>query len=229
MAAAWRERTVAVIGCGGLGVPAAWTLALAGARDLRVIDPDRVEASNLHRQVLYGEADVGRLKVEVIARRLGSDFPGLRIASVAERVDPENVESLLSGCSVVIEGSDDAFAKFVVNDWAVSNVAGQRQRHASIAAAIGRRGQWMVVHPGGGCYRCLFEEPPPAEMLATCLTAGVLGPVVATVGALAARSLIAVLEGRPDPADSALVRWLPGDIRTTSVAVASDCRCQRRR
>ncbi len=222
----WAHQSIGIVGCGGLGVPAAWTLALAGARKLRLVDADRVELSNLHRQVLYNETDCDQAKTERLAAALRQRFPELDIECTESRLLPDNAELLLQGCNAVVEGSDDAEAKFAVNDWAVASSGGNgRQRIAVIAAAIGRRGQWMVVEPEGACYRCLFEEPPPAEMLATCAIAGVLGPVVGSVGALAARSLIRTLTNQPDPARSALVRWLPGDVRQTRVERAMDCRC----
>ena len=232
MTSAIEDRRFAVVGCGGLGVPAAWTLVLGGARHIRLIDDDVVEANNLHRQVLYPEASVGRPKAEVLAEQLRARAvsAGLRVPEIevrAGRLDGRNVELLLNGCDAVVEGSDDALCKFAVNDWAVSDRAGRNVRVASIAAAIGRRGQWMVVRPGGACYRCLFEEPPPAELLSSCPVAGVLGPVVGQVGALAARSLVGSLRGRADFADSALVRVLPSGWKVTVVEPAGRCRCQK--
>lgn len=213
---------VAVVGCGGLGVPAAWTLALGGVERLILIDDDSVELSNLHRQVLYDTAVLGQAKPQALAAALTARVADLRVEWRRGRVTADTVESLLAGCSAVVEGTDDAGSKFVVNDWAV---AGPRRRTASIAAAIGRRGQWMTVSPQSSCYRCIFEEPPAPEALATCQIAGVLGPVVGQVGALAARSLLAVLRGRPDMADGALVRLSPRGLLRTPVRPASDCRC----
>ena len=224
----WQTETVAVVGCGGLGVPAAWTLAHAGARRLRLIDGDEVELSNLHRQVLYQAADCGQPKTARLAAALQRRFDGLQITCVDQRVTPDNASTLLADCAAVVEGSDDAVAKFAINDWAIDpDPDGHRRRSAVIAAAIGRRGQWMLVQPGGACYRCLFEEPPPAEMLATCAIAGVMGPVVGLVGAMAARSLVQTLEGHGDCAASARVRWLPGMVRRTPVQPAVDCSCAR--
>ena len=226
MSPTWSQERIAVVGCGGLGVPAAWTLALAGARSLRLVDTDRVELSNIHRQVLYDEPDCDAPKANALAAALKARFEGMDIQCVDRRFSWDNAESILAGCFAAVEGSDDAEAKFALSDWAITSGDPQeRHRIAVIAAAIGRRGQWMVVEPRGACYRCIFEEPPPAEMLATCAVAGVLGPVVGTVGALAARSLIRSLCNQDDPARSALVRWLPGDVRRTHVSRAADCRC----
>jgi sulfur-carrier protein adenylyltransferase/sulfurtransferase len=227
----WQQTRIAVIGCGGLGVPGAWALLAGGVEKLLLVDNDVVDASNLHRQVLYPEATVGEPKADVLARVLKAKAAAagrhLDVQIRAGRVEPANTELMLNGCDAVLEGSDDAVCKFAVNDWAVSDRAGRNVRVASIAAAIGRRGQWMTVAPSGACYRCLFEEPPPAELLSSCQIAGVLGPVVAQVGALAARSLLRVLQGRPDAAGSALVRRSPRGLQVTSVQPEPACRCQR--
>ncbi len=222
---------IAVVGCGGLGVPATMALVLGGATRLRLLDDDRVELSNLHRQVLYPAAEVGRDKALSLrdaalrlAARQGLPEPDVEIRT--GRIDAQTCAEALQGCDAAVEGTDDAPVKFVVNDWAVA-AEPESPRFATIAAAIGRRGQWMTVAPGGACYRCLFEEPPPAELLATCRIAGVIGPVVGQVGALAARSLLRALRGRPDPARSALVRRLATGFATTPVARAPDCPCQR--
>lgn len=239
----WRERPVAVVGCGGLGVPAAWTLAHAGARRLRLIDDDHVELSNLHRQVLYAESDVGAAKAERLAAALIARFPDLEVDVRKRRLAPfdtadapdEARDSLLAGCVAVVEGSDDAVCKFEVNDRIVrawSSPVADLTRDplfGVIAAAVARRGQWMVVAPSGACYRCLFEAPPPTASLATCETAGVLGPVVGHIGAAAARALVAALDGRPDPAHSALVRWGKGGYKRSVVPAADDCPCAAHR
>jgi molybdopterin/thiamine biosynthesis adenylyltransferase len=204
-------------------VPAAWTLALDARHRLVLIDDDQVEISNLHRQILYRSVDIGMPKAERLAAALREIEPNLEVEVRRGRLSPLNAGELLQGCDAVIEGTDDAVSKFAVNDLVIG---GRGPKIASIAAAIGRRGQWMVVRQAGPCYRCLFEEPPPAESLATCQIAGVLGPAVGQLGALAARSLLAALDGRPDPADGALVRLTARGILRTAVAAAGDCRCQ---
>ncbi|MEY3014618.1 MAG: hypothetical protein RIT45_3353 [Pseudomonadota bacterium] len=219
-----------VFGCGGLGVPAAWTLAAAGAERLLLVDPDHVEASNLHRQVLYREADLGRRKVDALADALVARFPGLVVDRLAERMDAAGVRAALRGWDGAVEGTDDATMKFHVSDAVVDargDAAGPDAgaRFACIAAAIGRRGQHFVVGPDTACYRCLFEAPPPPEAVASCRVAGVVGPVVGEVGARAARSLWRALHGRGEPARSALLRLDHGRYHRTPVDVAGDCRC----
>ena len=206
--------TIAIVGCGGLGVPAAWTLALAGVTDLLLIDADVVELSNLHRQVLYDTRHVGQPKAEVLAAVLARRY-GVRAQALVQRVVAADLAAVLAGCTAVVEATDDAACKFAVNDWAVAGRAAGQPRWACIAAAIGRRGQWFVVGPHGPDYRSIFEAPPPNDALATCAIAGVLGPVTGLTGALAARSLLAALAARPDGATGALLRWEPrGLLRT---------------
>lgn len=197
-----------MVGCGGLGVPAAWTLALAGARHLRLFDPDVVEVSNLHRQVLYRTTDVGRPKAAALAALLHERF-GVDCEVAPGRLTAEQSEVLLQGCVAALDATDDAASKFAVNDWAVAGRALGQARWACVAAAIGRRGQWFVIQPAGPDYRSIFEAPPPDDALATCAIAGVLGPVTGATGGLAARALWRVLQGQGDPACAALMRLEP--------------------
>lgn len=203
-----------MVGCGGLGVPAAWTLALAGARQLRLFDPDVIELSNLHRQVLYRSADVGQSKAQALAGLLQARF-GVDCEVVLERLTAERAEVLLDGCVAALDATDDAASKFAVNDWAVAGRQLGQPRWACVAAAIGRRGQWFVTLPSGPDYRSIFESPPPDSELATCAIAGVLGPVTGATGGLAARALWRALQALEDPASAALLRLEPrGLLRT---------------
>jgi adenylyltransferase/sulfurtransferase len=214
---------IVVIGCGGLGVPAAWALVAAGVRRLRLVDGDRVELGNLHRQVLYREVDVGRLKAEALAVQLLQFAPDLEVEIHAERLaDAADTHAVLAGCAAVLEGTDDAVCKFAVNDAAVALGLSA----AAIAAAIGRTGQWFVRTPWSACYRCLFEEPPPADTLASCAVAGVLGGLTGQTGALAARALLQALDRDPRAPAGALIRLSPRGLQRHPVAIAADCPCQ---
>ncbi|MSP91356.1 MAG: HesA/MoeB/ThiF family protein [Myxococcales bacterium] len=213
---------VAIVGCGGLGVPAAWTLAVAGVRHLRLFDPDRVEGSNLHRQVAFGEHDVGQPKAEVLARFLRRHVPGLLVEPVMSRVGADDLAEALAGFDAAIDATDAGDAKFALNDWAIAT---PRRRTACLAAAIGRTAQHFVVTPTSACFRCLFEAPPPRVRLATCATAGVLGTVTGQGGAVAARALVRALRGEPDAATGALVRLTPRGWLRTAVTVARACAC----
>jgi molybdopterin-synthase adenylyltransferase len=182
---------VLIVGVGGLGSPAAMTLAAAGVGSLGLVDPDRVEVSNLHRQPLYEEDDVGRPKVEAAAERLRRAHPSLRVETHTERFGSAHV-ALARTFDLVLDGTDTVTAKFVVNDAAVA--AGVPLVHAG---ALGFRAQLLTVLPGASaCYRCVFEEPPPPEDTPSCETAGVLGPAVALAGTLVAAEALRILTAR---------------------------------
>ncbi len=185
-----RDARALIIGVGGLGAPAATALAAAGVATLGLVDPDRVELSNLHRQPLYGEDDLGRYKVEAAAARLGALHPAVGVETHRVRFDLATA-ALVDGFDVVLDGTDSVAAKFAINDAAVAR--GVPLVHAG---AIGTRAQLLTVVPGEtACYRCLFEEPPPADEVASCQEAGVLGPSVVLAGTLQAADAIRVLSG----------------------------------
>ena len=195
-------------------------LADAGVGAIGLVDPDRVEPSNLHRQPLYGDADVGRLKVEAAAAYLRSRHPRLRIEVTAVRF-AAGAATLLADFDLVVDGTDSVGAKFAVNDAAVA--AGIPICHAG---AIGWQAQLLTILPGmTACYRCLFEEPPPPDEVPSCQAAGVLGPAVVLAGSLQAAEAVRLLSGMsPLFADRLLVI----DTRTGSwrrIAVTSRPGC----
>jgi adenylyltransferase/sulfurtransferase len=174
------DPSVLIIGAGGLGCPAALALAAAGVRRIGLCDDDVVDVSNLHRQVLFGDGDVGALKVDALARALTGRFPGLQVTAHPVRLDAANALALVAAYDVVVDGSDNFAARFVANDAAV--LAGRPLVHG---AAVGTGGQLLTVPAGGHpCYRCLFEEPPPEGVGPSCAEAGVAGPVPGVIGAL---------------------------------------------
>jgi adenylyltransferase/sulfurtransferase len=177
----------ALIGAGGLGGPVAYALAAAGARRLVVCDHDRVELSNLQRQVQFTTADVGRRKVDALAGELvRRGYPAARIHAVDARFTPASAAQLLDGVDVLVEASDDPATKFAANDEAMA-----RALPFAIGGVERYGGQVLAARPGeAGCYRCLFEEPP--ELAPTCADAGVLGAVVAAIGGLLARAALAL-------------------------------------
>jgi adenylyltransferase/sulfurtransferase len=185
-----RAASVAVVGAGGLGSPAALYLAAAGVGRLTVIDDDRVALDNLQRQVLHDTASVGEPKARSARRRLGALNPAVRVDTVERRLDAANAAALLAGHDVVIDGSDNFSTKFAVNDTCVA---------LGICAVIGGvvrfDGQVLVVPPGAPCYRCLFGEEPPAGLVPGCRAAGVLGAVAGMVGSLQAAEALRHLLG----------------------------------
>jgi adenylyltransferase/sulfurtransferase len=192
-----------IIGAGGLGCPAALALAAAGVRRIAVVDDDRVDATNLHRQVLFGDADVGDLKVAAFARALARRFPDIAVETHALRFEVGNAAALVAAHDVVVDGSDNFATKFLANDAAV--LAGKPLVHG---AAVGMGGQLLTVPAGGHpCYRCLFEEPPPPGVGASCAEAGVLGPVPGVVGALQGAIAARILRGETPAFVGRLVQY----------------------
>jgi adenylyltransferase/sulfurtransferase len=185
------DASVAVVGVGALGCAAADVLADAGVGRLTLLDPDRVEPSNLHRQLLHRTRDVGQAKVESAAAKLRARRRATVVAPIAARVDGGNAAALLAGHDCVIDASDGITTKFLVNDAAVA--LGLPLVHAGVLRFLG---QVMLIVPGrSACYRCLFGAPPDGADLPSCQEAGILGSVAATIGALQAAAAIHVLTG----------------------------------
>ena len=181
---------VLLVGVGGLGSPAAMALAGAGVGTLGLIDPDRVDVSNLHRQPLYDDGDVGHAKVEAAAAHLRKLGTRLHVETWEERFTAVH-RDLARAFDIVIDGTDSVAAKFEVNDTAVA--AGVPLVHAG---ATGFRAQLLTVLPAvSACYRCVFEEPPPPDEVPSCQEAGILGPVVSLAGALQAAEAIRLATG----------------------------------
>ena len=205
--------SVLIIGAGGLGCPAALALAAAGVPRIGVVDDDRVEATNLHRQPLFTEADVGELKAVAFARALGRSFPALRVEIHAVRFEVENAIGLASSYDVIVDGSDNFATKFLANDAAV--LTGKPLIHG---AAVALGGQLLTVPAGGRpCYRCLFEAPPPAGVGPSCAEAGVLGPVPGVIGALQGVEAARLLAGETPAFAGRLVQYDSGSMLFRSV------------
>lgn len=182
---------VLVVGAGGLSCPVARVLGESGVGALTVVDDDRVDESNLHRQTLYTARDVGALKAEVAARALRTSFPRLTVGAVIDRFTPDRAASLLGDHDLVVDGSDNFATKFLVADAAA--LAGVAAVHAGVV----RLGGWALGGPrGAACLRCLFEDIPGSDV-ESCSVAGVLGPVVGVLGALEALLAVDVLRGAP--------------------------------
>jgi len=182
-----------ILGLGGVGCPATLGLARSTDATLVLVDSDRVDVANLHRQILYTEEDAGRPKVEAAAKRLAASFPGVRIETHMTRFTEESAPFLLRRADVVVDGTDNFDSRFLANDACVE--LGVPLVHAAV---IGWTCQIMTVLPGQtACYRCLFDGPPPPGAVPTCARAGVLGPVAGVVGALAAAEATRLVNGHP--------------------------------
>ncbi|HSQ00706.1 MAG TPA: HesA/MoeB/ThiF family protein [Candidatus Dormibacteraeota bacterium] len=212
---------VLVVGVGALGCPAARALAAAGIGTIVLIDPDRVELSNLHRQLLHGTDTIGRAKVESAAAALHREFPGARLETHAVRLDQHNLPELFAGADFVIDATDGAAAKLLINDGAVR--CGIPFSHAGI---LGFLGQTLTVLPGRStCYRCLFPEPPSEAEVVSCRDAGVIGPLAGVVGTIQAGEAIKHLTGQGEPLVDLLLTIDARSGRWRRVRLARNPRC----
>ena len=217
--------TVLVIGAGGLGSPVAYYLAAAGVGTLRIADDDVVDRSNLQRQILHAEARIGAPKVDSARITLEALNPRTRIQTVAERVTSQNVERVLEGVDVVVDGADNFAVRYLLNDACV------KLGKPLVYGAVHRfEGQVSVFDAGrhrgeAPCYRCLFPEPPPPESAPNCAEAGVLGVVPGIVGLLQATEAIKLLLGIGDTLAGRLlhVDALGLRFRETRLAPDPDC------
>ncbi|HEV8629679.1 MAG TPA: molybdopterin-synthase adenylyltransferase MoeB, partial [Thermoanaerobaculia bacterium] len=212
---------VLLVGAGGLGSPLALYLAAAGVGRLGLVDFDRVEASNLQRQLLFGEADLGRDKVAAAAARLHEVNPHVEVVPHALRLTAANALELLRDYEVVADGSDNFATRYLVNDACVllgkPDVWGAVQRFEGQLAVF-----WAARGP---CYRCLFPEPPPAGVVPSCAEAGVLGVLPGIVGALQAAEVLKLLLGIGEPAVGRLLVFDALRLRFRELALRKDPQC----
>jgi molybdopterin/thiamine biosynthesis adenylyltransferase/molybdopterin synthase catalytic subunit len=187
-----RGARVLVIGCGGLGVPVISYLAGAGVGRLGLVDSDRLESSNLHRQTMYALADVGKLKSELAADRVRALNPDVDVREHTLRIDPTNTSDLIAQYDLVIDCTDNFATKFMLNDYCV-----QLGKPVVFASVYQYEGQLQIVRPGSACLRCVWPEATRDGIVGNCSEAGVLGPVPGVFGGLQAFEAMKLLLGLP--------------------------------
>jgi adenylyltransferase/sulfurtransferase len=188
------QAKVLMVGAGGLGSPSAYYLAAAGVGTIGIIDNDVVDISNLQRQILHANDRVGIPKVESAKKTLEGLNPDVKVIPYQAKLTSENIMEILKDYDLVVDGCDNFPTRYLVNDACV--LMGKPNVHGSIFQF---EGQATVFYPGQGpCYRCLYPEPPPAEMAPSCAEAGVLGVLPGLIGTIEALEAIKIILGKGD-------------------------------
>ena len=212
---------VLIIGAGGLGAPAALYLAAAGVGTVGIVDADRVDLSNLQRQIIHHTPDVGALKVESAAAKMRAINPDVTVRAYPQFVTADNIEAILRGYDFVIDGTDNFAAKFLINDACV--LAGIPYSHGGI---LRFNGQTMTVLPRqSACYRCVFTKPPPPGAVPTCSQAGVLGAIAGMLGAIQAAEALKHLTRAGHPLTDSLLTFEALEMNFRKVKIKRNPEC----
>ncbi len=195
---------VLLVGCGALGASHAEMLARAGVGKLRIVDRDFVEFTNLQRQTLYSESDAAQRLPKAIAAktRLAEINSEIEVEAVVADVNHSNIENLIDGCGLVLDGTDNFQVRYLINDACVKN-----NIPWIYGAAVSGYGTTMTVLPGSTpCLRCVFEEMPSAGSAPTCDTAGVIMPIISSVSAVQVTEALKILTGNLDALHGSLMQ-----------------------
>lgn len=214
------DSKVLIIGAGGLGSPAAIYLAAAGVGTLGIVDGDRVDLTNLHRQVMHFTHDIGRPKTQSAKRTLEDINPDVTVVPFQTVLTSENALDIIRDFDVVVNGSDNFPTRYLVNDACV-----MLRKPLVDASILKWEGQATVFLPGLGCYRCLFPTPPPPGTVPSCAEGGIIGTVAGSVGTLQALEAIKILLGRGTTLANRLLIFdaLDGEVRTVRWNRNPDC------
>ncbi len=215
------QAKVLMVGAGGLGSPAAYYLAAAGVGTLGIIDNDVVDISNLQRQILHANDRVGMPKVESAKKTLEGLNPDVNVVPYQAKLTSENIMEILKDYDLVIDGCDNFPTRYLVNDACV--LAGKPNVHGSIFQF---EGQATVFYPGKGpCYRCLYPEPPPAEMAPSCAEAGVLGVLPGLIGVIEALEAVKLILGKGDSLVGRLLHFNTLTMEINTLKLRRDPNC----
>ena len=186
---------VLLVGAGGLGSPLALYLSAAGVGTLGIVDFDKVDVTNLQRQVVHGTADVGRSKIDSAAERIYDINPYVNVERFETRLTSENALEIIREFDIVVDGTDNFATRYLVNDACV--ILGKPNVYGSIFRFEGQAS--VLATPDGPCYRCLFREPPPPGLVPSCAEGGVLGVLPGLVGTIQATEAIKLILGIGEP------------------------------
>ena len=215
------QAKVLLVGAGGLGSPAAYYLAAAGVGTLGIIDNDVVDISNLQRQILHANDRVGMPKVESAKKTLEGLNPDVKVIPYQAKLTSENIMEIIKDYDLVIDGCDNFPTRYLVNDACV--LTGKPNVHGSIFQF---EGQATVFYPGKGpCYRCLYPEPPPAEMAPSCAEAGVLGVLPGLIGVIEALEAVKLILGKGDSLVGRLLHFNTLTMEINTLKLRRDPNC----
>ncbi len=190
-----KSASVLIVGAGGLGNPAATYLAAAGVGRIGLVDDDVVEQSNLHRQVLYSQSDIGKSKVETAKKRLHDVNPNVTVEVHKVKLDSSNALEILGGYDVIIDATDNFPTRYLINDACV--MLGKPDVYASIFRFDGQASVFYAKR--GPCYRCLYPDPPPPDSVPSCAEGGVLGVLPGIMGSIQAVQALNIILGHGEP------------------------------
>jgi adenylyltransferase/sulfurtransferase len=216
-----KNAKVLCVGAGGLGSPALMYLAAAGVGTLGVIDFDTVDESNLQRQIIHGQSDIGRSKAESARDSVLEINPLITVNVHTERLDNDNVMRIFEQYDLIVDGTDNFATRYMVNDAAV--LLGKPYVWGSIYRFDGQASVFWAEH--GPCYRCLYPEPPPPGMVPSCAEGGVLGVLCASIGAIQVTEAIKVLTGIGEPLVGSLMVYDALEMSYRKIKVRKDPEC----
>jgi sulfur-carrier protein adenylyltransferase/sulfurtransferase len=216
-----KNSRVLVIGAGGLGSPALMYLAAAGVGTLGVVEFDEVDESNLQRQVIHGQSDIGKPKAESARDTIREINPLVDVVVHGERLDNDNVMRIFGDYDLIVDGTDNFATRYMVNDAAV--LLGKPYVWGSIFRFDGQASVFWAEH--GPCYRCLYPEPPPPGMVPSCAEGGVLGVLCASIGSIQVNEAIKLLTGIGDPLLGSLMVYDALEMEYRKLAVRKDPNC----
>ena len=215
------QAKVLMVGAGGLGSPSAYYLAAAGVGTLGIIDNDVVDISNLQRQILHANDRVGMPKVESAKKTLEGLNPDVKVIPYQAKLTSENIMDIIKDYDLVVDGCDNFPTRYLVNDACV--LTGKPNVHGSIFQF---EGQATVFYPGKGpCYRCLYPEPPPAEMAPSCAEAGVLGVLPGLIGVIEALEAVKIILGKGETLVGRLLHFNTLTMEVNTLKLRRDPNC----
>ncbi len=216
-----KNAKVLCVGAGGLGSPALLYLAAAGVGTLGIVDFDVVDESNLQRQVIHGQSDVGRPKAESARDSIREINPYVNVIVHSERLDSDNAMQIFAGYDLIVDGTDNFATRYLVNDACV--LLGKPYVWGSIYRFDGQASVFWAEY--GPCYRCLYPEPPPPGMVPSCAEGGVLGVLCASIGSIQVNEAIKVITGIGEPLVGRLMIYDALEMTYRSVKVRKDPEC----